>query len=83
MTRHGSHATEQPTRAACVRCRHFQGGPALLEAAFKGLASLGSGYASVCADDGLCDYHDCHVTARTWCRQFELAEQASPRRARS
>jgi hypothetical protein len=62
MTRH--------TTAACRGCRHFAAAATALEAAFPGLASLSSAYASVRADDGLCLAHDRYVTAASACAQF-------------
>jgi hypothetical protein len=54
----------------CGRCTHFRSAPAELEAAIAGLRSLGSGYAAVRADDGLCDRHGRYLAATSSCAQF-------------
>jgi hypothetical protein len=41
-----------------------------MEAAIPGLASFGSGWASVSGDDGLCLRHDRHVGVRNFCAEF-------------
>jgi hypothetical protein len=58
---------------SCRSCVHFRNEPAYLEAAFKGLTSLSSGYASVRADDGLCLRHERYLGARSWCPEFTAA----------
>lgn len=55
---------------ACRRCREFDNAAATLEAEVPGLASLGSGYGAVRADDGLCRLHGRHVPAFACCAQF-------------
>lgn len=41
-----------------------------MESAFKGLKTMSSGWASVCMDDGVCEKHGRHLTARSWCKDF-------------
>ena len=67
--------------AACGRCAHFENDPAALERAFPGLASMGSGYASVRAQDGLCRRHDLYLSARDRCASFVAATGADNGRA--
>ena len=55
---------------ACSRCRHFANASEELERAFPGLVTMGSGYSSVRADDGLCRVHDRYVTASHHCSGF-------------
>ena len=55
---------------ACGFCVHFRDDPAYLETAIKGLASLGSGWASVRGDDGLCLRHDRYLGAKSSCADF-------------
>lgn len=54
----------------CRTCAHFRDDPASLEAAFPGLTALGSGYASVRAEDGLCLRHDRYLSGRASCGEF-------------
>jgi hypothetical protein len=55
---------------ACGFCVHFRDDPAYLEAAFKGLLSFGSGWASVRGDDGICLRHDRYLGAKACCADF-------------
>lgn len=55
----------------CRDCRHFSDDPAEIEAHCPGLASLGSAYAAVVDDDGICDRHGRFVSARAWCTDFQ------------
>lgn len=62
---------DAPTRKpACGACRFFRNDPAYLEAAFPGMASMGSGHASVKADDGICLRHDRYHSAHASCDEF-------------
>ena len=54
----------------CRDCARFRNDPAFLEAAFPGLASLGSAYGSVRDEDGLCLRHDRYLPARSGCADF-------------
>jgi hypothetical protein len=63
---------EQPS-GRCGDCTYFRNDPAFLEAAFSGLSSLSSGYASVVTDDGLCLHHDRYLGARWGCADFTPA----------
>lgn len=54
-----------------MECTHFRNDPAFLEQAFGGLTSLGSAYASVRAEDGICLLHGRYLTARASCPEFE------------
>ncbi len=63
--------------ARCVDCRHFRNSPQYLEATFKGLSSLGSGYASVRKDDGVCEEHGIYLSAMASCERFSLRTKAS------
>jgi hypothetical protein len=62
--------------ARCVDCRHFRNSPEYLEATFKGLAALSSGYASVRKDDGVCGEHDIYLSAMSSCERFSLRTKA-------
>lgn len=55
---------------ACENCIHFQNHPARIEAAYRGLTTMSSGYASVRDRDGLCDHHNLYLSARDSCPQF-------------
>jgi hypothetical protein len=58
------------TDRRCGDCAHFRNDPAFLESSFPGLTSFSSGYASVCADDGVCARHDRYLTAGATCAEF-------------
>ncbi len=57
--------------AGCARCKFFESDPAAIEAAFPGMSSLGSAYASVRSDAGLCIRRDLFLTPLKNCRDFE------------
>jgi hypothetical protein len=57
----------------CGSCTHFCNDPAFLEKAMPGLTSMGSAYASVRAEDGVCSRHDRYLSARSSCADFVLA----------
>lgn len=59
-----------PRRGICADCRHFTGEPLALEAAFAGLSSLSSAFASVRSEDGLCRLHDRYVAGSSACASF-------------
>jgi hypothetical protein len=54
----------------CGTCKYFNNDPAAIEAAWPGLTSMSSGYASVRDQDGLCSYHEIYLSARDGCPQF-------------
>jgi hypothetical protein len=58
----------------CASCVHFRNDPAVLEWLFKGLTSLGSGYSSARANDGVCVRHDRYLSARSSCAEFHARE---------
>jgi hypothetical protein len=62
------HQASRP--AACIACRHFATDPATLERELPGLVSMGSGYSSVRANDGICRRHDRYVSGSHYCEQF-------------
>jgi hypothetical protein len=64
-------------REQCLGCIHFRNDPAYLESVIAGLTSLGSGYGSVRADDGLCLRHDRYLSAHSWCADFTAAGVAA------
>lgn len=71
----GGKADGQPCRA----CRHFDGDPAAIEAAFRNLASMSSGYAAVRAGDGLCHLRDLYLSGGATCiRHAPRSGTASP-----
>jgi hypothetical protein len=54
-----------PTNCRC--CAHFDADAARIEAALPGLSALGSAYATVRSNDGLCRLHDRYVAATSAC----------------
>jgi hypothetical protein len=70
-------AFDPPALPRCGTCRFFRNDPAYIEAAFKGLTSFSSGYASARADDGLCTQHDMYLSADCHCPRYKRAK-ASP-----
>jgi hypothetical protein len=65
------------TDRRCGDCVHFRNDPDFLESSFPGLTSFSSGYASVCADDGLCAHHDRYLAASATCAEFAAREVAA------
>lgn len=65
----------------CQDCQHFCNEPAYLEQAIAGLSSLSSAYASVRAQDGLCQRHQRYLSANSTCVDF--LRRAEPGEARS
>lgn len=61
--------------AGCGGCAWFADEPAHLEAVLTGLCSMGSAYASVRGDDGLCTLHGRLVSARATCPRFAARRQ--------
>lgn len=59
--------------AACARCRWFETAPKRLESLVPGLSALGSAYASVAGNDGLCRKHDTIQSPRDSCDVFDQA----------
>ncbi len=57
----------------CGRCLYFQNDPAVLERELPGLASMGSGYAAVRAEDGICRRHGLYLSARDYCPNYTAA----------
>jgi len=51
------------TSKTCLTCRHFHNTPQYLEAVYKGLSSLSSGWASVRKDDGICEERELYLSA--------------------
>lgn len=54
----------------CANCAHFDNTPTTLERAIPGLLSLGSGFAAVRDQDGLCSHHDRYLPARSRCAEY-------------
>jgi hypothetical protein len=55
----------------CGGCFHFKNDPITLEEAFKGFASLSSGFGSVKSYDGLCDWHGVYLSFKDVCEDFK------------
>jgi len=55
------------TSKTCLTCRHFHNTPQYLEAVYKGLSSLSSGWASVRKDDGICEERELYLSASASC----------------
>jgi hypothetical protein len=64
-------------RQRCLNCRHFRNDPRYLESVFKGMTILGSAYASVRSNDGICLLHDRYLSADACCDSFQSAERFS------
>ena len=65
-----------PRQGGCATCRYFESDPERIEAMLPGLNVLGSAYASVAADDGLCLRHDTYQSSR--CRCADHASRSGP-----
>ena len=57
-------------KPACGRCHWFAATPDLYEKLIPGLPALGSAYASVAGDDGLCRRHNTIQSPRDFCNAF-------------
>jgi hypothetical protein len=55
---------------SCRSCRHFCQSPHEIESQLPGIRSLGSGWASVRAADGICRHHDRYLGATSHCADF-------------
>jgi len=55
---------------SCQDCAHFQNDPTFIEAAYPGLTTMSSGFASVRDRDGLCNYNQIYLSARDSCPHF-------------
>jgi hypothetical protein len=65
----------EETLRRCQFCVWFRNDPAFLEGIFSGLSSLGSAYASVRAEDGLCLRHDRYLSTHASCADFSPAPE--------
>ncbi len=63
----------------CGNCVHFANAPAAMEAALPGLATMGSGFGSVRAQDGLCALHGYYLAAWDRCARFDSKQEGAPR----
>jgi hypothetical protein len=68
-----AHAIAPAASRTCVHCAYFSSTPALIESQIPGLRTLGSAYASVCADDGICARHARYISGAASCEEFALA----------
>jgi len=64
----------RPGGNTCGTCRSFEADPRRIEAMLPGLTVLGSAYASVAADDGMCLRHDTYQSRRLSCADFAPVE---------
>ncbi len=62
----------------CLHCSHFRNSPRYLESAIPGLTIMGSAYASVRKDDGICLLRDLYLSADACCEAFEAATLSAP-----
>ena len=60
------------SQGRCLDCRHFCNDPAVIERAFPGLTAMGSAYADVRANDGLCARHGIYLALTNGCAGFEV-----------
>jgi hypothetical protein len=58
-------------RGTCSSCVNFDNDPATLEKELPGFTAMGSGHASVRANDGLCRLHGLYLSATDSCPSFE------------
>jgi len=62
----------------CQQCVHFKNEPALVEAAYRGLTAMSSGFASVRDRDGFCGYHQLYLSARDSCPDLQPVSSDNP-----
>jgi hypothetical protein len=56
--------------ARCAACLYFANEARIVEAAMPGILALGSAFAAVRADDGLCSLHERYISDRACCGSF-------------
>ena len=66
------------SRGTCRNCAHFVNDPARIEAMVPGLAAMGSAWASVRSDDGICALRDRVMSGRDGCGRFLASHPSSP-----
>ena len=54
----------------CLQCAHFCNDPKTMEREIPGLQVMGSGWASVRKEDGLCRLRDVYLDATSCCTDF-------------
>lgn len=54
----------------CGACHHFDNEGATLEASFAAMVTMGSGFASVRAGDGICALRGVYLSDRAGCGSF-------------
>ncbi len=70
-----SDLTMHAPRATCSTCTRFNNDPAYVERAIPGLTSMGSAWASVRGNDGICSVHDRYLSPTAGCNQHESRDQ--------
>jgi hypothetical protein len=55
----------------CGACVHFDNEAATLEASFAAMVTMGSGFASVRAGDGICTLRGVYLSDRAGCASFD------------
>ena len=63
-------AFRKPEGGRCGDCVHFAGSPAAIEARVPGITAMGSAWASVRSQDGICTLRDIYLPARAGCDKF-------------
>ena len=58
----------------CLNCAYFCNTPSVMEEQIPGLQVMGSGWASVRADDGLCSKRDVYLAGYYTCEHFKAAK---------
>ncbi len=58
----------------CLNCLHFCNDPSRMEEEIPGLQVMGSGWASVRADDGLCRKREVYLAGYYTCEHFTAAK---------
>jgi hypothetical protein len=63
-------AARRTVPGRCGACMHFNNEAATLEASFAALVTMGSGFASVRARDGICSLQGVYLSDRAGCGSF-------------
>ncbi len=63
----------QGSAGTCGACLHFCNAPLVIEDLFRGLAAMSSGFGSVRAHDGLCQFHEIYLSVGNSCSHFTTA----------
>ena len=72
-----AHLKRPAPKANCLACAHFCNDPKTMEAEIPGLQVMGSGWASVRKQDGLCRKRNVYLDGMSSCSDFTPVSAAN------